>query len=211
MTTINDVATRFEKEIANHVLRVVHEDGLHRHLRCEIPRGHIEAGFGWFDIVTYPGHLVISGDMGCYVFSRLRDMFEFFRGERPNYGSWAEKLEAADKSCGYHAFSNERFEAAVREDVDAFIESNGLNDEDAAELRQHVDDEVLVSPNDAVEAINLASEFRFNRREVFPDFWEHNLDEYTFRFLWCCNAIQWAIRQYDGLGATREPTQAVQS
>ena len=30
---------------------------------------------GTFDIVTWPGYLCYSGDMGCFVFTRLPDMF----------------------------------------------------------------------------------------------------------------------------------------
>jgi hypothetical protein len=48
-----------------------------------------------FDVVTWPGHLSISGDMGCFVFTRVDDMFTFFRGheDAPNLGysaKWGE-------------------------------------------------------------------------------------------------------------------------
>ena len=29
------------------------------------------------------------------------------------------------------------------------------------------------------------------------DFWEVNLYQYTYHFVWCCYAIVWGIHQYD--------------
>ena len=30
-----------------------------------------------FKIVTYPNYLIYTGDMGCFIFSRNKDMFDF--------------------------------------------------------------------------------------------------------------------------------------
>lgn len=65
----------FLEDIKNHKLNILKDDGLYRHLVFKRPCTNCCR----FDIVTYPGYLVISGDMGCQVFSRLTDMFEFFR------------------------------------------------------------------------------------------------------------------------------------
>jgi hypothetical protein len=65
---------RFEQETAEHEMTVLRDDGLYRHLRFQRPGTSIY----WFDLVTWPGRLVICGDCGDLMFSRLRDMFEFF-------------------------------------------------------------------------------------------------------------------------------------
>jgi hypothetical protein len=31
----------------------------------------------------------------------------------------------------------------------------------------------------------------------FSDFWEHDLTEYTYHYIWCCYAIAWGIAEYD--------------
>ena len=31
----------------------------------------------------------------------------------------------------------------------------------------------------------------------FHDLWERNCKEYSHRFIWCCFALAWGIRQYD--------------
>jgi hypothetical protein len=77
--------------------------------------------------------------------------------------------------------------------------------EQAAELWQQVEDDVLSSGVNLHDAVNAATTFRWapdhlsepRGREVFPDFWEHTLEDYTPRFVWCCYAIPWAIEQYD--------------
>lgn len=107
----------------------------HRHLRFAIPG----TGFYSFDIVTWPGHLAISGDLESFTFTRLPDMFDFFRGLRidqntdqaggrarfvggpsPEYA--AQKVIAAaarrhgDES-GLKVFDDEQYAAMVREEI----------------------------------------------------------------------------------------------
>lgn len=83
----------FRKDVAQHRMTVIHDHGVHRHLRFGKP-GDSNLSF---QITTWPGYLCYSGDMGCYVFFRVEDMFRFFRGERINPGYWAEKVQAEDR------------------------------------------------------------------------------------------------------------------
>lgn len=90
--TVTEVAAqRFPKDVADHELTILRDDGLYRHLRCAQPG----TGSYWFEIVTWPGALAIRGDAGDgYLFSRIDDMLEFFRrpDQRINPQYWAEKL-----------------------------------------------------------------------------------------------------------------------
>lgn len=93
----------FLRDVKDHVMEIRQDDGLYRSIRFQKP-GRWTYGF---DITTWPGYLCISGDMGCFVFARLPDMFEFFRGQKPhikgdktlgiNLGYWAEKVQAQDR------------------------------------------------------------------------------------------------------------------
>ena len=185
----------FLKDVANHRMTVIRDDGVHRHLRFKQP----DSGNMYFNIVTYPHFLVYSGDMGCYVFSRINDMFEFFRGNpegplRINKGYWAEKLEATDKPDGHNNYSPELLERYV---------SDWLNEQEADdELRERVKDHILDFANDGeVRAMDALTQFDHNGRRPFQDCWECNFNEYTLRFVWCCYALAWAIRQYDAARA----------
>jgi hypothetical protein len=213
-STMNDEYTKqfeqFENDVAKHAVTVLREDGLYRHLRCS--RG----GYAYaFDIVTWPGYLCYSGDMGCFVFTRLADMFEFFRGRRTatvDRGYLAEKCVAADKQDGIREFSEEMFKAAIQTDFDAFTED--WKEDDRASLWAEIDAEVVGAVSDGRDAaVRAAMEFVTRGpdgdgrpRHVFTDFWEHRLEDYTTRFWWCCYAVPWAIEHYDAFReSARQP------
>lgn len=191
------IGGRFTKDTAKHELNVLHEKGLYRHLRfTSNPNGY---GEYWFDLVTWPGCLTIRGDYGdAYTFSRLPDMFEFFRSKRgginPHY--WSEKLDGGRTAA--KEYSEDLFRQLV---VEHFVDSvrwgetpHGLGKEIRAEiLNQDLADEH--------EARALLESFEFKGFE-FHDVWEWNFHDYDWSFLWACHAIVWGIAQYD---AARKP------
>lgn len=184
----------FPEDIKKHQLIIFKDEGLYRHIRMARPGTNNMS----FDIVTWPGHLAYSGDMGCYVFSRITDMFMFFTPEgsrRINPGYWAEKLQAADKNDGYKKYSPEIFRSIVEEELQGYCED--LSPGDANELRIWVEDEVLSAADDGAWAAHQAArDFRWHNKEVFRDFWEHSLDEYSYRYIWCCLAIVHTVEAY---------------
>ena len=66
---------RFLSDVANHTMEVITDDGVNRMLRLT----NNGSAVYHFTIVTWPGYLAISGDCGDYLFSRIEDMFGFFR------------------------------------------------------------------------------------------------------------------------------------
>lgn len=184
----------FLKDTATHVMTIRKEDGLYRHLNFQRPGTNCYR----FDLVTWPGYLAYSGDMGCYVFSRIPDMFEFFRsdkeGLRINLGYRGEKVEARDRD-GVREYSAERFIEHVQ---------RLLNDREASERdRRAAKFEVLDLAHDGQHAAySAAMNFKGPDGTKFADFWECNSDEYTYRFIWCCYALSWGIRQYDAAKVT---------
>jgi hypothetical protein len=194
---------RFNSDVALHAVTVLRDDGLYRHLRCSAGSYHMQ-----FEIITWPGYLCYCGDMGSYVFSRLPDMFRFFRGRTAmvDRGYLAEKVIASDKHDGIRRYSDELFEAAIKADYDAFIEDHGIGHEEATDLWQCIEDDVLSSRDNHQEAISAAESFRwtgerssYKGRQIFCEFWERRLEDYTARFVWCCYAIPWAIARYDAM------------
>lgn len=189
---------QFLKEVAEHQLSVIREDGLYRHLRFR------KAGtmFDHFDIVTWPGVLCFTGDTGTYVFrpNATLDVLQFFTGQarkRQGTGSllgiaprhWSEKLEAAD-SAGVRQYSEAKFRACIAE----WLDNLGAD----TELREAVDDEVLPEAEMGEDAaLRAVSDFRHHDRDVFSDFHECDIREYTFRYLWCCYALAWGALEYD--------------
>jgi hypothetical protein len=200
---------RFERDVANHAMTIVRDDGTDRHIKFRNKDG---GSSYWFEILTWPGALCIRGDCGTYVFSRLTDMFEFFRTDRGrdpaklyiNEGYWSEKLQAV--SCdGYgkgaaKEFSSERFEQHVKDQFESYFEGRVISDNKRASLWLDIQSEVLDYLNDGDErdAFNRLGNFRGDEfPRLFEDCWEWRCMEYKFRFIWNLYAIAWAIRQYD--------------
>uniref|UniRef100_A0A6M3XGZ5 Uncharacterized protein n=1 Tax=viral metagenome TaxID=1070528 RepID=A0A6M3XGZ5_9ZZZZ len=188
----------FLEDVKNHVMHIVAKQGVNRHIRFrKVGMGHM-----WFDVITWSDHLCITGDMGTYVFCRIPDMFEFFRrdAELPdslyiNLQYWSEKCIAIDHHNGVEVYSPEKFEKRIKERMD----EEGVSES----VRLEVEDTVLFHANDGeYAAMQAALEFEHEDFQ-FYDFWEVNLKEFSYHFVWCCYAIAWAIQQYDKLNSLR--------
>lgn len=190
---------QFLRDVAEHQLTVIRDDGVHRHLQFRRP-GSVCMGF---DLITWPGYICFCGDMGTYVFYRLEDMFSLFRSPpgamdglyiNPSY--WSEKCESADcRGNGVREYDPDLFRTVI---ADYILDA----EEDypptmMAELLEAVGEDVLAYAEEGEhEARRCAVNFEWKDFE-FTDFWERELTTFTFRFIWCCYAIVWGIREYD--------------
>lgn len=198
---------RFLKDASNHEMQILHEDGVYRHIRFKAPN----TSCYHFDLITYPGYLVYSGDMGCYVFSRLDDMFEFFRADKCrndslyiNTGYWAEKLRAVDgnkNSADATEFDEEAFRRVINEYRLSWVREYGLDKQQRRDLWDEVEDCVISRIDDGEHAACQAA-YEFSHKTKgdtfqFEDLFEHNFKRYTFHFIWCCYAIAFGVKKYD--------------
>ncbi|MDV6347518.1 hypothetical protein R2083_08320 [Nitrosomonas sp. Is35] len=207
MTQYKCTEEEFLLEVTEHGIKIVRDDDIHRHVVFKNPGSSIY----WFELITWPGTLCINGDCGTYVFSRLNDMFQFFRQKNgddsllinPSY--WGEKLQAVDRCSGFMEFDENSFRERVREHFDSFVESNPELD---PELNNHRDelwvaiaDDVLYHSSNEHEAYQAVNDFNHEIGDSvfeFTDFFDGGGTEtYTARYLWCLYAIVWGIRQYD--------------
>lgn len=194
---------RFLSDVAQHQLEILQDDGTRRHLKFRMSRG----GLMYFDLITWPGHLCITGDCETYVFSRVEDMFEFFRSPKGdprdiNPGYWHEKLQTPRKMDLGKEFDQDAFKAAVIRDFRGWFEGRLGGDGEYSyfnrrECWEQIKDEVFGAMEDGEHAAHAAVySFRFGRFH-FQDFWEHNTQRYTYHFIWCLYAIVWGIARYD--------------
>jgi hypothetical protein len=194
----------FLSGVKRHGMTVLRDDGEYRHVRFAEPRTRNRQ----FDLITWPGYLAYVGDMGDFVFSRLHDMFDFFRtdGDRePSFGYWAEKLQATDRRGGHKCFSQERFAEVINDYRLRWARKAAmdgtLTKEQRRELWDAVDDEVLSRASDGeYPAFEAAHDFEHRvagRTYRLDDFWDHNFDEWSVQFAWACYAIAWGISLYD--------------
>lgn len=184
-----DAWRHFSEQTKDHELEVLHEDGLYRRLRMST-----KGSWVWhWEIVTWPGHLCMIGDIGQgWAFSRDTDMFEFFRrrgDHRYSDGSpwidfryWSEKTSMPWTT---REFSPEIFRAKVREALD--------------ETRLH--------PSEVKDLLNFAGEveseeYARNMLASYEEFlggntWEWNLKDFSTQFLLTCYAIEDTVRAWD--------------
>jgi hypothetical protein len=187
-------------------MAILRDDGVNRHLRFRQPNTNIFM----FEIVTWPGYLCYSGDMGCYVFSRIDDMFQFFRADRQhmpltdgntlaiNPGYWGEKLQAQSMfGDGFKKFSADRLREVVKSSYDDHIADADLSDGDKADLWQEIERQVLANADNGEYAVREAMQDFDHHGFTFSDSWEYRLTDYTWNFIWCCYALAWAIGKYD--------------
>lgn len=196
----------FLNDIAGHTMTVLMDDEVYRHIKFSKGGSSVYR----FDLITWPGTLCIHGDCGTYVFSRLCDMFEFFRREdsaQPeklfvNRSYWAQKLDAIDKQGSVKEWSSKRFKERVNDyfeehfEASDFMEEEAIRDKRRDDCLAAVESEVLYYADEEHLARQAINDFEFEGF-VFQDSWEWDFMEYTHGFIWNLYAIAYGIREYD--------------
>lgn len=177
----------FQRNTPNHELQVLHEDGLHRHLRFREPGTMM-----WhFDIITWPGYLAVVGDIADgYIFSRTTDMLEFFDDGQPdghiNASYWAEKL--AHGANDVKQFSNESFTSWLTERLND-MEPLPADVEDLKSSARHAES--------VEQAIDVLNDHDISWDYEDPSCW---LD-YKYQFILALHAILWGAKKYHAIKA----------
>lgn len=143
--------------VRDHSMTVIRDDGQYRHLRFSGPRNKI----GSFDLVTWPGSLVIRGDIGeGFLFAwGGSDVLPYFNQHEGhiNPGYWSEKLTRGSREV--MVFQEEKLELLalariaewdlsdpdIQEAREMFLEHWSLRG-DEADCRQNVQDFVYQPP-----------------------------------------------------------------
>ncbi|MDI3237542.1 hypothetical protein QK338_05350 [Acinetobacter ursingii] len=194
----NPTIESFLNDVKNHELTVNLDQGVFRDITLMKPN---DTSY-FYNITTRPYYLMISGDMGCYVFSRTKDMFNFFRDDKNKYsineGYWAEKIQAGE----YEKYSPEAAREALNQEFENWKECIEASDEEILEEKQRLDE---IDTDDYFEFMEAVRNWCPSKDGVqLNDFWEHDLNEYTYHYVWCLYAIVHAIKLYDAYQAKFE-------
>ena len=188
---------KFLDDVKNHELTIHQNNGVYRHLTFANPNDCDK----YFNITTFPNYLVITGDMGTLVFSRLYDMFNFFRSDdlRINPDYWAEKIQSTTHEAqiaSYSKFDLEQAKKNAQEYLNTYLEDNDdLSEEDRTLLLEDFELEILRS-EDEYEIVEAISNFNFKDFE-FDEFRMDDCSVYTYSYIWLCYAIVWGIKKFD--------------
>lgn len=190
---------RFLGDVKKHEMEIVRDDGIYRHIIFKRP----ESSNYRFDIHTWPWYLCITGDMGCWVFSRIEDMFYFFIRDGMSFeedrsvintGYWEEKIQSVSKFGGpAREFSPELFKERVIEYAEEYFE---FDEEKKKECLEELEWSVLSYIEDSHPQVLYEKLWNFS----FGDFRFDEppcAEEYTFHYVWICYAIVWGILKYN--------------
>ena len=197
---------RFLADVRDHAIQIIRDDGVYRHVRFKRPNSNCMG----FELITWPGMLCYTGDMGTYVFSRLNDMFNFFRMPQDqlfdiDFRYWAEKVEGQDKWDGLREWDEDSFKKEIRRQKGrlALAWHKKLKEDQFEDLMRELDD--VVNSSDEIEAVQRVRDFHFTywddqgeMRSIYLDTDDFpSCKKYSYRFTWCCHALAWGIAQYD--------------
>lgn len=182
--------------VKKHELKILHEDGLYRHLRFQTPGTSI----GYYDIVTWPGSLAISGDIGeGFIFKREEDMIAWFGPNKAdghiNAGYWSEKLTRGTREVR-EVFSDEKFKTYLDEQVEQFAKATGA---DLAAVRADVQASYESEYTGTTDfAYQFMEGLEYEGDRITPDIDDDSESwlEYDHHFLLACHAILWGIKKY---------------
>ena len=184
---------RFLDDIKTHKLSILQDDGLYRHIRLSRPKSSTYR----FDIITWPGYLCITGDMGCWTFFRTEDMFEFFIYKdtieiNPQY--WAEKVQSISVFGGpMKEFNSYTFREGVIQRISEYYEDN---EEKKNECLEEIESDVFFYLSDEHPQSIYQKLYEFKFEDFYFDECPSS-EEYTFHYIWILYAIVYGINEYN--------------
>ena len=197
-------------DVKNHEMEILLNSDIYRHIRFKNP----ECNAYWFEIITSPNLLVINGDMGTFTFSRLHDMFNFFRMNNDdfksrtenklqiNLGYWAEKLNSYPEK--YKEYDADQTHQILKDIiVDNLDDYSHVDSESEAE---ELLDSLVFDEGDQMLAQEIS-----NCSELGGDYLECITYSPTYHYSWCCMAIVWAIQQFESYGYLRSRLKEIKS
>lgn len=196
----------FDNAVSEHEMTVLHDTGMYRHLRFKKPKSNNQ----YFDITTFPNHLVISGDMGDFTWRTWCKDADIFNGFSPN-----SLLAGKNKEFSSEALRgeiNDIVESFCEDIADYFEDYEGDEYETVDEFEQAFRSEVLdhfdcceLDEYRCVSAIENFSSDIIPDCNLFEGFWtDFNADVPTYHYQWCVMAVSYAIERYTQRGVKNE-------
>lgn len=169
---------QFVRETSDHRLTVLRDEGTYRHLRCRKPGTRL---WGW-DVLTWPGYLSITGDLGAWMFCRENDMLlDFFTGP-VNTGYWLEKCVAGGPR---REVSWDRIRRHIQTDEPSA---------DIQESEEYAALQALDGSQETGEAYRLLAQLEDMAGLV--DTWDWELTVPAHHAVLALHAIKWTQQQY---------------
>ena len=178
-----------------HEMTILREDDLYRHLRFK----KVDRSEYWFDLITWPGYLTITGDMGCYTFARNPDMFAFFNQNQINSSYWAEKCQNGAR-WELKEHSSDDFKKWLMDDFWTYSRSMDFAETTAwwKNIKEQLRDIWLATgtQEECGEVLDELSLLKGTPEDHYNDWYEHDWNVYPLQFELCLAAILSGVRTY---------------
>lgn len=201
--------TRIRKRLANYTLKILHDEGLYRHLYCYWADDPYGAGNCSFHVYTAPYTITIMGDwMDAYTLYRDEDMLDFCNITGTEYTYWAEKLQNRAARDSIRTIDEHLFWEEATNHLKTY--TGYSPDEQAAIIEQAQDaiifDEVYAHPitqllDTDFELPTTAENGDWNGYETIhaDDIFDYEGsfgEHYTHEWIRTCEALRWAANTY---------------
>lgn len=196
----------FLREVSSHKMQILRDDGVYRHLRF-MQSGTSEC---YFELITWPGYLTVTGDVGTWTFSRTNDMFDFFCGNgysrneslsiNPSY--WSEKFESGTGVGRYESpcwqFDPNKLDKALDEWLECWLkeEAAELEEDEIEEIKAKVADLKNDSYTHEFQACQAVEYSDLPGLYTFDIFEGRSMLRHSHHYVWICYAIVWGIERY---------------
>lgn len=191
--SLEQMERRFRRETQNHKLRILHDEGLYRHLSFS------GGNFYGFNIITWPGHLTISGEMGDYTFAREPDMLrDFFTSAYVNTDYWEQKVTSMDVHGRITEFSRERYKEILVRGFWSWHQKN-TDKRRAREAWNWIRDDLLGDYSEVHDASTAVESLELLRSIHGVNLGYHeegDFLEYSAQYLWSLHGVLWACQNY---------------
>lgn len=183
------------ERFTDHALEVRHDHDLYRHLYCAQPDTITHS----FEIITAPGNLLINGDIKqSFAFGGERDVFALFRGSiyngNLNYAYLTQKITSDRNRQTIREYRRSLMVENIQRDALAAIDSDYHDDLDGLldDIENNLLPELVGHEEHDRSVVRNFSYFHFEF-----DISEWDVYALTEGFKYACDAISWAIGQYD--------------
>jgi hypothetical protein len=185
---VRRVAERAATDLARHKITQRLDYGLYRSWRCQEPGTWVHG----FDVNTGPGWLMVTGDMGTFMWERTADMIGWAKGSIESLSYFAEKVPREFKIKEYDPEKAKAW--LLGEVIEFWCDHAGcdMDDDDWNDWRNMLE---LYRDGDPTEQLDWerdVMEARIADGGDWPDFYS-----YTYHFLWVREGLRWFFANMD--------------
>lgn len=191
--TVNRNAEMARKAFADHGVELVLNDGVNRRWICKKPGTSMYR----FDITTFPGTMIVTGDLGTLVVERTMDMLVWARNSVGDIQYFAEKVPSNIRTVEY---STEVVEEWFRDELRELKEEFDHRYIDRDEYRRRRDKIKEVRAGMYLDAMGSDEVYRATQ-ELWGGSDPPNFRNWDNTFLWCRQCVIWLLAHVDEKGA----------